>query len=68
MGWLEYLLAATAIRIVGAVATLLPLDSSRVLLASPRGRELTGALAAARDAIRDLRPGVNVTTLAEPYG
>ena len=68
MGWLEYLLAATAIRIVGAVATLLPLDPSRVLLASPRGRELTGALAAARDAIHNLRPGVNVTTLAEPYG
>ena len=68
MGWLEYLLAATAIRIVGALASMRPIDEHRVLLASPRGRELNGALAVARDAIRDRRPSVDIRTLAEPYG
>ncbi len=68
MGWLEYLLAGTAIRIVGAIASLLPVDAHRVLLASPRGRELNGALAVARDAVHTLRPNTKVTVLAEPYG
>ncbi|MGI9096589.1 MAG: CDP-glycerol glycerophosphotransferase family protein [Candidatus Limnocylindrus sp.] len=68
MGWLEYLLAGTAIRIVGTIARLLPVDARRVLFATPRGRELNGALAAARDAVHTLRPNAKVTTLAEPYG
>lgn len=68
MGWIEYLLAATAIRIVGAVAGLRPPDSQRVLLSSPRGEELTGALAAAHEAIVRLRPNARITVLAEPYG
>ena len=68
MGWIEYLLAATAIRIVGAAASLLPLDRQRVLFASPRGEVLTGALAAARDAVARLRPNTRIVLLAEPYG
>jgi CDP-ribitol ribitolphosphotransferase len=64
---LEYLVAGTFLRILGAVFGLLPLDRRRVVLASPRHARLEGNLAAIHAAIDRRHPETEVVLLLEPY-
>jgi teichoic acid ribitol-phosphate primase len=64
---LEYWLAAGVLRVVGWLFDRLPGRPRRIVLASPRKPRLDGNLLALEDAIRRLRPGVDLVTLAEPY-
>jgi teichoic acid ribitol-phosphate primase len=64
---LEYWLAAGVLRVLGWLFDRLPGRPRRIVLASPRKPRLDGNLLALEDAIRRLRPGVDLVTLAEPY-
>jgi teichoic acid ribitol-phosphate primase len=64
---LEYWLAAGVLRVLGWLFDRLPGRPRRIVLASPRKPGLDGNLLALEDAIRRLRPGVDLVTLAEPY-
>lgn len=67
MGRLEYLLASTLLRIVGAIAGRLPMHPERVVLATARVATLEGNLAAIHAAIRARHPDREVVLLLEPY-
>lgn len=64
---LEYLLSAAALRVLGALFSLLPLRSNRVVLATARTNRLDGNLLHLHEAIRRLRPSVEVALVLEPY-
>jgi CDP-glycerol glycerophosphotransferase (TagB/SpsB family) len=64
---LEYWLAAWVLRLLGWLFDRLPGRPTRVVLASPRKPHLDGNLLALEGAIRRLRPGADLVTLAEPY-
>lgn len=63
---LEYLLAAAALRLLGALFSLLPVRA-RVVLATARTDRLDGNLLHLSDAIHRLRPGTDVALVLEPY-
>lgn len=65
---LEYRVAALVLRALGAVFGLLPIRHDRVVLATARLAVLEGNLLAIHDAIRRLRPEIDVVLLLEPYG
>jgi CDP-glycerol glycerophosphotransferase (TagB/SpsB family) len=65
---LEYLLASALLRIVGRVASLLPIVPDRIVLASPRTPRLDGNLRFIRAAFASLRPDLRPVVLVEPYG
>jgi len=65
---LEYRLAGTILRIVGALFGLLPIRANRVVLATARLAVLEGNLRCIHDAIRRQRPDAEVVLLLEPYG
>ncbi|MEO5884482.1 MAG: CDP-glycerol glycerophosphotransferase family protein [Candidatus Limnocylindrales bacterium] len=67
MSRLEYLLASALLRVVGLVADLIPIRRDRVVLATARTPILEGNLLFLHDAIRRLRPDLQVTLLLEPY-
>ena len=64
---LEYLVAGTAVRILGALFGLLPLRRGRVVLATARTDRLDGNLLHLHDAIRRLRPEIDIALVLEPY-
>lgn len=68
MSPLEYRLAAFVLRVVGWFADRLPGHPERVVLATARLPVLEGNLLAVHDALRRLRPHVQVVPLLEPYG
>jgi CDP-ribitol ribitolphosphotransferase len=68
MSRLEYLLAATALRLLGAAFSLLPGRPRRIVLATARVPVLDGNLLHIERAIRRLRPSAEIVVLAEPYG
>lgn len=68
MSVLEYRLASALLRLLGALFDLLPIRRDRVVLATARVPELEGNLRYLHDAIRRLRPDVDVVLLLEPYG
>lgn len=65
---LEFLLASAALRLVGLVASMLPIVPDRVVLASPRHARLEGNLLAIHEAFARLRPEIRPVILVEPYG
>lgn len=67
MSRLEYWLAAGVLRVLGWLFDRLPGRPGRVVLASPRKPHLDGNLLALRDAVRRVRPDVDLRVLAEPY-
>jgi CDP-ribitol ribitolphosphotransferase len=68
MSRFEYLLVAALLRLVGALASLLPIAQDRVVLASPRSDHLEGNLRYVHDAIRARHPEQRIVVLLEPYG
>ncbi|HXG26982.1 MAG TPA: CDP-glycerol glycerophosphotransferase family protein [Candidatus Binatia bacterium] len=64
---LDYLLSAAALRVLGALFSLLPLRRRRVVLATARTNRLDGNLLHLHDAIRRMRPEVDVALVLEPY-
>jgi len=68
MSVLEYRLTSLVLRALGALFGLLPRKRRRVVLATARHATLEGNLGAIHDAIRRLRPDVEVVLLLEPYG
>ncbi|MEA2675850.1 MAG: teichoic acid ribitol-phosphate primase [Chloroflexota bacterium] len=64
---LEYLLSATALRLLGALFGLLPVRRDRVTLATARLSRLDGNLQSIHEAIRALRPDVRLSLALEPY-
>lgn len=64
---LEYLLSSAALRILGALFSLLPIRPRRVTLATARLARLDGNLLAIDGALRDLRPGLERRYVLEPY-
>jgi CDP-glycerol glycerophosphotransferase (TagB/SpsB family) len=60
-------LASAVLRVVGVVATLLPVRGDRVVLATARTPHLEGNLIHLDAAIRRARPDLTVTHLLEPY-
>jgi teichoic acid ribitol-phosphate primase len=67
MSRLEYLLASIALRVLGALFSLLPLRKDRVTLATARVPHLDGNLLHIHRAIRSMRPAVRPELLLEPY-
>ena len=63
----EYLLSATALRVLGFLFGLLPIRPHRVTLATARLDRLDGNLLAIDRAIRDLRPAAELRLVLEPY-
>ena len=57
---LEYRLASVVLRLVGLLATILPIRADRVVLATARTPHLEGNLLALHDAIRRARPDLRV--------
>lgn len=68
MSRLEYLVAGAILRLVGALALLLPFHRERVVLATARIAALEGNLLHVERAIRELRPDLRVSLVLEPYG
>lgn len=68
MTTLEYRLAAVVLRILGWAFGRLPHRPGRVVLATARVPVLDGNLLHIERAVRRLRPGAEIVTLAEPYG
>jgi teichoic acid ribitol-phosphate primase len=64
---LEYWLAAALLRPLGWLFARLPVQRSRVVLASPRKRTLDGNLLFIERALRADRPDLEVVQLMEPY-
>jgi len=64
---LEYLLASAALRVLGAVFSLLPLRPDRVTLATARVPHLDGNLLHIHRALAALRPSIRPELLLEPY-
>ena len=64
---LEYLLSAAVLRVLGLLFSLLPVRSERVTLATARTDVLDGNLLHIHDALRRLRPKLDVRLLLEPY-
>ncbi len=60
-------MASTLLRLVGLVATVLPIRADRVVLATARTPILEGNLLYLHGAIRRMRPDLQVTLLLEPY-
>lgn len=67
MGLLEYLVASTLLRIIGAICSWLPTHPGRVVLATARVPVLEGNLAAIHAAIRARDPDREIVLLLEPY-
>lgn len=65
---LEYLLASTVLRLVGWLASLLPISDDRVVLASPRSSRLEGNLRYLSAAIRRRHPHLRQIVLVQTYG
>lgn len=68
MSRLEYLLASTFLRVIGALFALLPLRANRVTLATARVPHLDGNLLHIHRALLAMRPAVRQELLLEPYG
>ncbi|MFI5225141.1 MAG: CDP-glycerol glycerophosphotransferase family protein [Candidatus Limnocylindrales bacterium] len=68
MNRIEYVLAASLLRVVGWLALVLPRHPRRVVIATARTTRLEGNLAFIHAAIRRLRPDVECVLLLEPYG
>lgn len=64
---LEYLLAAAVLRVLAAAFRLLPIRADRVTLATARLSRLDGNLLFIHEAIRTLRPRVQLRLVLEPY-
>jgi len=64
---LEYVLSAALLRVVGWLASLLPLNRRRVVLATARVPSLEGNLAYLYAAMQRLRPDLDYVLLLEPY-
>lgn len=64
---LEYLLSSAALRVLGALFSLLPIRPRRVTLATARLARLDGNLLAIDRALRELRPGLERRHVLEPY-
>ena len=64
---LEYVVSAFALRVLGALFSLVPVRRDRVVLATARTNRLDGNLLHLRDAIRRLRPALDVALVLEPY-
>lgn len=64
---LEYVVSSAALRILGWLFNLLPLRRNRVTLATARKARLDGNLLFIDQAIRRMRPGVDVRHALEPY-
>ena len=67
MNRLEYVLASALLRLVGAIASLRPVDRRRVVLATARVPTLDGSLAYAYAAMRERHPELRYILLLEPY-
>jgi CDP-ribitol ribitolphosphotransferase len=67
MNRLEYVVAATLLRLVGAAASLLPVSRRRVVLATARTATLEGNLAWLHAAMRARYPDLDYVLLLEPY-
>jgi len=67
MGWREYLLATTVLRVLARVFARFPLRRRRIVLATARTRMLEGNLAYLHRAIRRMHQDRDVTLLLEPY-
>jgi CDP-ribitol ribitolphosphotransferase len=67
MNRLEYVVAATILRLVGAAASLLPVSRRRVVLATARTTTLEGNLAWLYAAMRARHPDLDYVLLLEPY-
>jgi CDP-ribitol ribitolphosphotransferase len=67
VGPVEYRLASLALRLVGWLASLFPIDDRLVVLASARSPRLEGNLAFIDAAIRRRHPELRVVHLLEPY-
>lgn len=67
MGWLEYAVAAAALRLLGLVFGRFPFHPRRVVFATARTVKLEGNLAAIHGAMRGRRPDLEVVLLLEPY-
>lgn len=64
----EYRLVSTLLRALGALFSLLPIVSDRLVLASPRHAHLEGNLAYLEAALRRRRPDIRPVILVERYG
>lgn len=67
MTQLEYLVSATALRILGALFSILPVRRRRVVLATARTADLDGNLLHIQRAIERLRPARDLALVREPY-
>lgn len=64
---LEYLVASIALRILGAIFSVLPIRRDRVTLATARVPHLDGNLLHIDAALRRLRPAARIEHVLEPY-
>lgn len=64
---IEYVLASLALRLLGALFSLLPIRHDRATLATARLARLDGNLLYIHDAIRTLRPQSRPELVLEPY-
>jgi CDP-ribitol ribitolphosphotransferase len=64
---LEYILSAAALRLLGLLFRLLPIQRDRVALATARVTRLDGNLLHIYRALRRLRPSLDVALVLEPY-
>ncbi|HSL98203.1 MAG TPA: CDP-glycerol glycerophosphotransferase family protein [Candidatus Deferrimicrobiaceae bacterium] len=67
MNRLEYVLSAVVLRVIGWLASLLPVNRRRVVLATARVPSLEGNLAYLYAAMRRMRPDLDYVLLLEPY-
>ncbi len=68
MSRFEYVVAGTVLRLLGVAFRILPVDRTRVVLATARVATLDGNLLHLHQAIRARRPDLDVVLLLEPYG
>jgi CDP-ribitol ribitolphosphotransferase len=67
MNRLEYVVAAALLRLVGLLASMLPVSRRRVVLATARTERLEGNLAWLYAAMRARHPDLDYVLLLEPY-
>jgi len=67
MNRLEYVVAAALLRLVGSLASVLPVSRRRVVLATARTAQLEGNLAWLYAAMRARHPDLDYVLLLEPY-
>jgi teichoic acid ribitol-phosphate primase len=67
MGWLEYLLASTLLRVLGRIFMRFPFRPRRVVFATARTPVLDGNLAFIHRSMHERRPDIECIFLLEPY-